>query len=117
MWQFAIDFDEIPAMPPPPLPDPSPEIVEAMRDMNIYANLNAIDLANDFEEYMGGKDKCSSDYMPRARPGRRGLSTSPRDDGRPPRCGGAPRLLRRHGRRHARCSAPEAAAPSQRPPR
>jgi hypothetical protein len=57
--QFAIDFDNIPPPPPPPLPDPSPEIVEAMRGMNVYANLNGIDLANDFEEYMGGKDKVS----------------------------------------------------------
>jgi len=67
-WKrFAIDFDNIPPPPPPPLPDPSPEIVEAMRGMNVYANLNGIDLANDFEEYMGGKDKCSSDLMPRAK--------------------------------------------------
>ena len=44
--QFAIDFDNIPPAPPPPLPDPSPEIVEAMREMNVYANLNAIALAN-----------------------------------------------------------------------
>ena len=58
--------DELePPLPPPPLPDPSPEIKEAMRAMNEYANLNAVDLANDFEEYMGGKDKCSSDLMPR----------------------------------------------------
>jgi len=65
-WKaFAIDFDEVPPLPPPPLPDPTPEILEAMRDMNIYCNLNAIDLANDIEEYMGGKDKCSSDVMPR----------------------------------------------------
>jgi len=63
--QFAIDFDNIPAAPPPPLPDPTPEIVEAMRAMNEYCNLNGIDLAWDFEEWMGGKDKCTSDLMPR----------------------------------------------------
>jgi len=65
-WKaFAIDFDEVPPLPPPPPPDPTPDIVEAMRDMNIYCNINAIDLANDIEEYLGGKDKCSSDVMPR----------------------------------------------------
>ena len=63
--QFAIDFDNIPPAPPPPLPDPSPEILEQMREMNVYTNLNALDLAHEFEEYMGGKDKCSSDLMPR----------------------------------------------------
>lgn len=63
--QFAIDFDNLPPLPPPPLPDPTPEIIDAMRSMNEYCNLNAIDLAWDFEEYMGGKDKCSSDIMTR----------------------------------------------------
>ena len=58
--QFAIDFDNIPPLPPPPLPDPTPEILEAMRDMNIYCNLNAIDLEWDFEEYMGGKVRLFS---------------------------------------------------------
>ena len=53
--QFAIDFDEISPPPPPPMPDPTPEIVEAMRDMNVYTDRNGIDLANDIEEYLGGK--------------------------------------------------------------
>ncbi len=63
--QFAIDFDEVPLPGAPPLPDPTPEILEAMREMNVYCNLNAIDLAEEFENYMGGKDKCTSDLMPR----------------------------------------------------
>ena len=63
--QFAIDFDNVAPLPPPPLPDPTPEIVDAMRAMNEYCNLNGIDLAWDFEEYMGGKDKCTSDLMTR----------------------------------------------------
>jgi len=65
-WKrFALDFDEVPPLPPPPLPDPTPEIVEAMRDMNIYCNLNGIDLANDIEEYLGGKDAVASDVCSR----------------------------------------------------
>ena len=65
-WKkFAIDFDNIPPAPPPPLPDPSPEILEVMRSMNVYTNLNGFDLAHEFEEYMGGKDKCTSDLMTR----------------------------------------------------
>jgi len=65
-WKaFAVDFDEVPPLPPPPLPDPTPEIMEAMRDMNVYCNLNGIDLAWDFEEYLGGKDACSSDVCSR----------------------------------------------------
>ena len=65
-WKrFAIDFDELAPVEPPPLPDPTPEILEAMRVMNRYCNLYAIDLAWDFEEYLGGKDKCSSDLVPR----------------------------------------------------
>ena len=71
--QFAKDFDEVPPMPPPPLPDPTPEIVEYMRDMNRYCNLHGFDLAWEFEEYMGGKDKCTSDLMPRDK-FRRGLA-------------------------------------------
>ena len=62
--QFAIDFDEIPRKPPPPDPDPTDEIYAAMREMNVYTNRNAIDLAEDFENYLGGKDKCASDVMP-----------------------------------------------------
>lgn len=63
--QFARDFDEVPLPPPPPLPDPTPEIIAAMRDMNAYCDHYALDLAHEFEEYMGGKDKCTSDLMPR----------------------------------------------------
>ena len=63
--QFAIDFDNVAPLPPPPLPDPTPEIVEAMRGMNAYCNLNGIDLAWDFEEHFGGKNACSSDICTR----------------------------------------------------
>jgi len=63
--QFAIDFDEIPLPVKALPPDPTDEIRQAMTEMNEYCNKNAIDLANDFEEFMGGKDKCSSDLMPR----------------------------------------------------
>ena len=47
--QFAIDFDNIPLPDGPPLPDPTPEIWEAMRDMNVYLDRNGIDLEKDFE--------------------------------------------------------------------
>ena len=63
--QFAIDFDEVVPPPPPIPPDPTPEILEAMRSMNEYTNLHAIELTHEFEEYLGGKDKCTSDVMPR----------------------------------------------------
>jgi len=64
--QFAIDFDDrVPLPPPPPNPDPTDEIMPAMLAMNEYCNKNGIDLANDIEEYLGGKDKCASDVMPR----------------------------------------------------
>jgi len=64
--QFAIDFDDkVPMPPPPPNPDPTDEIMPAMLAMNEYCNKNGIDLANDIEEYLGGKDKCASDVMPR----------------------------------------------------
>jgi hypothetical protein len=63
--QFAIDFDNVAPLPPPPLPDPTPEIVQAMRGMNEYCNLNGIDLAWDFEEHFGGKNACSSDICTR----------------------------------------------------
>jgi len=64
-WKlFADTFDEVPPMPPPEPPDPTPEILEYMRGMNEYCNLHAIDLENDIEEYLGGKDACTSDLMP-----------------------------------------------------
>lgn len=65
-WKkFAIDFDNVPPLPPPPLPDPTPEIIEAMRGINEYCNLNGIDLAWDIEEHFGGKDKCTGDTCTR----------------------------------------------------
>ena len=65
-WKrFAIDFDEVPPLPPPPLPDPTPVIMGEMTKINRYCNLNGIDLAWDFEEYLGGKDACSSDLCSR----------------------------------------------------
>lgn len=51
-------------MPPPEAPDPSPDIIEYMRQINAYCNYHAIDLENDMEEYLGGRDKCTSDLMP-----------------------------------------------------
>lgn len=36
-----------------------------VREMNVYCNHYGLDLAHEFEEYMGGKDKCTSDLMPR----------------------------------------------------
>ena len=63
--KFAVEFDEVPPEPKPPAPDPTPDVLEAMRDMNVYCNLNAIDLEWDFEEYLGGKDACASDVCSR----------------------------------------------------
>jgi len=62
--QFAIDFDNTPPLPPPELPDPTPDIIECMKDINTFCNYHAIDLENDIEEYLGGKDVCTSDLMP-----------------------------------------------------
>ena len=46
------------------MPDPGPEILGYMQKMNEYCNYHAIDLENDIEEYLGGKDACNSDLMP-----------------------------------------------------
>jgi len=54
--QFAIDFDNIPLPDGPEKPDPTPEILEAMRDMNIYCNHHGINLESDLEEFMGGSN-------------------------------------------------------------
>ena len=62
--QFAHDFDKVPPLPPPAMPDPGPEILGYMQKMNEYCNYHAIDLENDIEEYLGGKDACNSDLMP-----------------------------------------------------
>lgn len=60
--QFAIDFDNVPLPAGPEAPDPTPEIWQAMQEMNVYLDRNGIDLEKDFEAYIGSK---RSDIMPR----------------------------------------------------
>jgi len=62
LWkQFAFDFDCIPLPSRSEKPDPTPQIIEAMRQMNIYVDRNGIDLEKDFEAYMGN---ARNDMMP-----------------------------------------------------
>jgi len=63
--QFAIDFDEIQPLAAEARPVPGDDILPTMMEMNIYCDKNAIQLDHEFEEYLGGKDKCTSDIMPR----------------------------------------------------
>ena len=65
---FAADFDDrIEPMAAPPKPDPTAEIVGVMREMNLHCNHHSIDLQEDFEEVLGGKQKCSSDVISRTK--------------------------------------------------
>lgn len=65
-WKrFALDFDEIPLPVVAEPPDPNDAILPIMREMNEFCNKFNIDLADDFEEYLGGGNKCTSDVMPR----------------------------------------------------
>jgi hypothetical protein len=65
LWkQFAIDFDKIPLPPGPEKPDPTPAIIGAMRDMNIYADRNGMELEKDFTNYLG-PDAARFDVIPR----------------------------------------------------
>lgn len=51
---FSNDFDDkIEPLPAPPKPDPTPDIVDEMAQMNAFANTHAIDLVSCFEELLG----------------------------------------------------------------